>query len=269
MCKAPKEDEFRGAESTGSAKGMMAGANLFGLINAVLTCVVLGIVATRGGDTKKTTNNAADAHLDTPVWMKQAFLNSMKVDYGENPCIDSTGQAPLRADLGDIECESAGAQSATDVTKGAAGDLDPALAPIVDYNDMGMCTVNVHWHIGAEHRSEGQYDDASVRNSDGSVKEYDWKYCKDMHVGLTYEFHWPHSSLGACQTPWQYQYHFLDGVLCGATQGGVDIATAANALTTKTHGTGGDGVRPTWDVLNGWDRQAAKDVAYYQGSTTG
>ena len=27
--------------------------------------------------------------------------------------------------------------------------------------------------------------------------------------------------------------------------------------------------RPTWDVLNGWDRVAAKDVAYYQGSTTG
>ena len=48
MCKAPKEDEFRGAESTGAGKGMMAGANLFGLINAVLTCVVLGIVATRG-----------------------------------------------------------------------------------------------------------------------------------------------------------------------------------------------------------------------------
>ena len=325
MCKAPKEDEFRGAESTGSAKGMMAGANLFGLINAVLTCVVLGIVATRGGDTKKTTNNAADAHLDTPVWMKQAFLNSMKVDYGENPCIDSTGQAPLRADLGDIECEDAGAQSATDVTKGAAGDRDPALAPIVDYNDMGMCTVNVHWHIGAEHRSEGQYDenaafdhpnkdtyagshrrlasadggmrighmckagkdlweanDPSVKNADGTVNEYDWKYCKDMHVGLTYEFHWPHSSLGACQTPWQYQYHFLDGVLCGATMGNVDIGTASQLLMDKTHGIGvegqvftivngmgGEAIRPTWDVLNGWDRQAAKDVAYYQGSTTG
>merc|ERR1719263_2586838 len=289
MCKAPKEDEFRGAESTGSAKGMMAGANLFGLINAVLTCVVLGIVATRGGDTKKTTNNAADAHLDTPVWMKQAFLNSMKVDYGENPCIDSTGQAPLRADLGDIECESAGAQSATDVTKGASGTADPALAPIVDYNDMGMCTVNVHWHIGAEHRSEGQYDENAAfdhPNKDtyagGTVNEYDWKYCKDMHVGLTYEFHWPPSSLGACQTPWQYQYHFLDGVLCGATMGNVDIGTASQLLMDKTHGIGvegqvftivngmgGEAIRPTWDVLNGWDRQAAKDVAYYQGSTTG
>ena len=325
MCKAPKEDEFRGAESTGSAKGMMAGANLFGLINAVLTCVVLGIVATRGGDvTKKTTNNNAAATTTDPYM--PSFLTGAR-GFGNNPCIDSTGQAPLRADLGDVDCEASttGAQSATDVTKGAAGDLDPALAPIVDYNDMGMCTVNVHWHIGAEHRSEGQYDenqsfdhpnkdtyagshrrlasadggmrighmckagkdlweanDPSVKNADGTVNEYDWKYCKDMHVGLTYEFHWPHSSLGACQTPWQYQYHFLDGVLCGATMGGVDINTAAALLDDKTHGIGvegqvftivngmgGEAIRPTWDVLNGWDRQAAKDVAYYQGSTTG
>ena len=113
MCKAPKEDEFRGAESTGAGKGMMAGANLFGLINAVLTCVVLGIVATRGGDvTKKTTNNAAAAGTTTTLAIPD-FLKGY-THYGENPCIDSTGQAPLRADLGDIECENAGAQSATD-----------------------------------------------------------------------------------------------------------------------------------------------------------
>ena len=323
MCKAPKEDEFRGAESTGAGKGMMAGANLFGLINAVLTCVVLGIVATRGGD--KTTKNYAATDAGYSITQ-----NPFAADYGANPCIDpSIDKAPLRNDLGDIDCEDAstGAQSATDVTAGAAGDRDPALAPIVDYNDMGMCTVNVHWHIGAEHRSEGQYDeaaafdhpnkdtyagshrrlasadggmrighmctkgkelweanDASVRNADGSVNEYDWKYCKDMHVGLTYEFHWPHSSLGACQTPWQYQYHFLDGVLCGATMSNLDIATAAGALTsnppgayigvegqvfTIVNGMGGEAIRPTWDVLNGWDRQSATDVAYYQGSTTG
>merc|ERR1719331_946567 len=100
-----------------------------------------------------------------------------------------------------------------------------------------------------------------------------------MHVGLTYEFHWPHSSLGACQTPWQYQYHFLDGVLCGATQLGIDINTAAAALTSKAHAIGVEGqvftivngatdaaggaaaIRPTWDVLNGWDRQSADDMS--------
>merc|ERR1719405_267366 len=309
---------------------MMAGANLFGLINAVLTCVVLGIVATRGGD--KTTKNYAATDAGYSITQ-----NPFAADYGANPCIDESGKATLRSDtgqgfgvgLGDLDCEHAqvGAQSGTDVTKGAAGtkDMTDTPGPIVSYNDKGMCTVNVHWHIGAEHKSTGEYDetaafdhpnkdtyagshrrlasadggmrighmctkgkelweanDASVRNSDGSVKEYDWKYCKDMHVGLTYEFHWPHSSLGACQTPWQYQYHFLDGVLCGATMGNVDIGTASQLLMDKTHGIGvegqvftivngmgGEAIRPTWDVLNGWDRQAAKDVAYYQGSTTG
>ena len=97
MCKAPKEDEFRGAESTGAGKGMMAGANLFGLINAVLTCVVLGIVATRGGDvTKKTTNNAAAAGTTTTLAIPD-FLKGY-THYGENPCIDSTGQIHLYMD---------------------------------------------------------------------------------------------------------------------------------------------------------------------------
>ena len=140
----------------GSKKAsLMAGANLFGFISAVLTCVVLGIVATRGGDvTKKTTNNAAAAGTTTTLSIPD-FLKGYE-HYGTNPCIDSTGQAPLRADLGDVDCEDAstGAQSATDVTKGAPGTRDPALAPIADYNDMGMCTVNVHWHIGAEHRTD-------------------------------------------------------------------------------------------------------------------
>ena len=341
MCKAPKEDEFRGAESTGSAKGMMAGANLFGLINAVLTCVVLGIVATRGGD--KTTKNYAATDAGYSITQ-----NPFAADYGANPCIDESGKATLRSDtgqgfgvgLGDLDCEHAqvGAQSGTDVTKGAAGtkDMTDTPGPIVSYNDKGMCTVNVHWHIGAEHKSTGEYDEdaafdhpnkdtyagshrrlasadggmrighmchkgkelwegshPSVRNTDGTVKEYDWKYCKDMHVGLTYEFHWPHSSLGACQTPWQYQYHFLDGVLCGATMGGLTYAQAAGALTsdpptayigvegqvfTIVNGMDdGSAVHPTWDVLNGWDRQAIEEtkndatggVAYYQGSTTG
>jgi hypothetical protein len=114
------------------------------------------------------------------------------------------------------------------------------------------------------------------------ANEYDWKYCEGMHVGLTYEFHWPHSSLGACQTEWQYQYHFLDGVLCGATQGNVDIATASALLSDRTHGIGVEGQvytivnsddgahkHATWSALDGWNKELATDYAWYQGSTTG
>ena len=81
MCRAPKEDDVRGAESAGASKGLMAGANLFGVINAVLTCVVLGIVATRGGDvTKKTTNNAAAAGTTTTLSIPD-FLKGYDAPY--------------------------------------------------------------------------------------------------------------------------------------------------------------------------------------------
>ena len=39
---------------------MVVGANLFGCVNLALICCVLGLVDTRGGATKKTTNYAGD-----------------------------------------------------------------------------------------------------------------------------------------------------------------------------------------------------------------
>ena len=44
--------------------------------------------------------------------------------------------------------------------------------------------------------------------------QYHWKHCKHMHVGGTYEIHWPHSAAGACGTEWQMQSPFYDGVFC-------------------------------------------------------
>merc|ERR1711990_1121263 len=120
--------------------------------------------------------------------------------------------------------------------------------------EAGMCPVNVHWHLGAEHTSYGEYTvehSAGGKNGPSTAKydarqpagrkllaasggttylggrctkydsltadqkkDYDWKYCKNMVVGETYEVHWLHSEMGACNTKWQYQYPFYDGVLC-------------------------------------------------------
>ena len=41
--------------------------------------------------------------------------------------------------------------------------------------------------------------------------QYNWEHCIDMTVGQTYEIHWPHSTVGACGTPYQYQTPFYDG----------------------------------------------------------
>lgn len=216
-----------------------------------------------------------------------------------NPCQD----APLRNDLSNIPCESAKVQSGANVTVGAQGLLAPDLDPIpLPLTDTGACAVNVHWHLGAEHYSQGQYDISPTttgRRLAGSLQagykcpttndamyttEYNWQYCKDMHVGETYEFHWPHSNLGECGTDWQFQSHFLDGVLCAATKAGMTVSQAADAIfTSKTAKIGvmgqvftivnaaGDARYdyPAWNMLHGWNDGLATDVAVYQGSTTG
>ena len=118
-----------------------------------------------------------------------------------------------------------------------------------------MCPVNVHWHLGAEHTSYGEYTvehSAGGKNGPSTAKydarqpagrkllaasggttylggrctkydsltadqkkDYDWKYCKNMVVGETYEVHWPHSAAGDCGTKWQYQTPFYDGAWPG------------------------------------------------------
>merc|ERR1712056_44448 len=120
-------------------------------------------------------------------------------------------------------------QAGSNVTAGYRGDIDAigqGRQPITTaYSEAGLCPVNVHWHLGTEHLSVGQYDESGkgpgrrlavdeIRlgfrchhydSSDAKfTTEYDWKHCKDMKVGETYGVHWPHSAAGACNTPNQY-----------------------------------------------------------------
>merc|ERR1719454_2606651 len=57
---------------------------------------------------------------------------------------------------------------------------------------------------------------------------YNWKHCVDMKVGQTYEVHWPHSSVGDCGTPWQFQTPFYDGVFCNYPHGVAEATTHDN-----------------------------------------
>jgi hypothetical protein len=101
---------------------------------------------------------------------------------------------------------------------------------------------------------------------------------KDMHVGETYEVHWPHSVFGACHTPHQYQYPFYDGVFCGWTQGVADAIAADDQVLANAVGVQGqifvivnDENYYYPDLIRGAivDGNFWKDVAAYTGSTTG
>jgi len=180
-----------------------------------------------------------------------------------NPC---KGQKPYHAGPGDHYFHNTDClvddvtqtleQAGGNVTRGYVGGFDAAdRVPITEqYSNTDLCPVNVHWHLGAEHLSVGEYDEygtgpalsANERDTlydeahhsdyrrklaDGTIRlggrchhydaadtkfttEFDWQHCTNMKVGETYEIHWPHSAAGACGTKWQYQSPFYDGVFC-------------------------------------------------------
>jgi len=172
-----------------------------------------------------------------------------------------------------------------------------------------MCPVNVHWHLGAEHLSVGEFDEngngpdiEAEEDEDGEIDsrrlagtarrgqrcyhydtlttaqktEYNWKHCQGMHVGETYEVHWPHSAAGLCGTPWQYQTPFYDGVFCN--DAAVGMVLAGTIKVWDAVGVQGQ----VFTIVNDEDyyypdmiRGAIKDgnfwsdVGRYTGSTTG
>ncbi len=195
-------------------------------------------------------------------------------------------------------------QAGGNVTVGYEGGLDVGTdEPIKEpYYKQKLCPVNVHWHLGAEHLSVGQYDEtgsgpgsASHRKLlaegarlggrchkyDSSVemytKEYDWQHCVGMKVGETYEVHWPHSSVGACGTPNQYQTPFYDGVLCNIDGPTLATVISGNQLHLNV------GVQAQIftivndenyyypDLMRGMivDGDKGSEITYYTGSTTG
>jgi hypothetical protein len=247
----------------------------------------------------------------------QIVPNPTKRLSGKNPCKDK--KALTSPGMDNKACfkdavRQAGEQSGSDVTKGYKGLIDTSTTPVTKpYYQTTMCPVNVHWHLGAEHRSAGQYDEngkspkhAGVPADDNPdatrrlaakktarygfachkydatdakfTTEYDWKHCLDMHVGETYEVHWPHSALGACGTPNQYQYPFYDGVFCGATAEALgtlkpqDIANAVG-VQGQVFTVVNDENYFYPDLIRGMivdsDHSMGQDMAVYTGSTTG
>jgi hypothetical protein len=202
-------------------------------------------------------------------------------------------------------------QAGGDVTKGFKGGLNTSGRVPIDkpYYQTALCPVNVHWHLGAEHRSEGEFDETGVspnlagvpadktrRLADDTVRygyackkydandarfttEYKWQHCVGMQVGETYEVHWPHSTMGACGTPNQYQSPFYDGVFCHFDTLLNSQLPAAQAIAENVGVQGQvftiindeDYYYP--NLIRGMivdkDNNMGQDVAAYTGSTTG
>ena len=209
---------------------------------------------------------------------------------GTNVC---TGKKP-KSGYDNFACAEAAVdeQAAADVSSPFIGTKTTIAEPILTtYAKAGICPVNVHWHLGTEHRSAGEYDE----NGKGPVNPltwsgkgrmglrcnkynandakfttpYAWKHCKHMQVGETYEVHWPHSAAGACNTSNQYQTPFYDGVFCmdgKLTSTNKQIGVQAQVFTIVN-----DRAYHYDDLIKGMIIEGDKgdDMVFYTGSTTG
>jgi len=184
------------------------------------------------------------------------------------------------------------------------GDIKPTTDSFLSQK---MCPVNVHWHLGTEHYSAGEYDEngdsphgniarpdwASRGLASSDVRAgfrcnhfdaedakftapYEWKHCEGMEVGETYEVHWPHSSAGDCGTINQYQSPFYDGVFCNlpmevfSTLKSQDIASNVG-VHGQVFTIVNDESYYYGDMIRGMvvDKDMGQDIAMYTGSTTG
>jgi len=220
---------------------------------------------------------------------------------GTNPC--GGRKAEIGGSFPNVDCLKDGVvqaaeQSGTNVTVGYKGQRAPfgGATPIAThYWEAGLCPVNVHWHLGAEHLSVGEYDEggkcgkgrrlAKYRKGfccyhyDASnpafTTEYNWQHCVDMKVGETYEIHWPHSAAGACGTPYQYQTPFYDGVFCHFAKGIISLDPLNTYSKIGVQGqvfTIINDERYYYpDLIRGMivDGEMGQDITRYTGSTTG
>jgi len=253
--------------------------------------------------TKTVEVNVADAeHIESKA--KSTFFASTAV----NKCDGA------KIPLANVDCiHVPGPQAGGNVTRGFKGQYNASTADpnLLQYWQSQMCPVNVHWHLGTEHYSVGEYDEngdgphgsiavaddidtrklASEEDVRGGfrchhydaddskfTKEYDWKHCKSMEVGETYEVHWPHSAAGACGTADQYQSPFYDGVFCNLDMDDFQTLTPQNIASAV--GVQGqiftivnDETYFYPDLMRGMirdkDLDMGEDITYYTGSTTG
>lgn len=231
-----------------------------GLSVSTVGLLIATIVLAGGGDSSTAATpatTAADPSSTAAAVAGVEFLQSKaSSDFFATPQMDNACAGAKLAFENKlcVDLEVPPPQAGANVTKGYVGDLDVGeLVPNTKpYWQSAMCPVNVHWHLGSEHYSVGQYDetgngphgniprptwadrDLATTGTDEEHAEvqdgfrckhydpndakfttpYNWQHCKDMEVGETYEVHWPHSAAGACGTVNQYQTPFYDGVFC-------------------------------------------------------
>ena len=192
--------------------------------------------------------------------------------------------AEPKAEPPKLACGAAEVQSPRDVSVGAPGTRSTrGIPPISAASITQMVHVNTHFHLGAEHKSAGQYDNMPPSNvntnptgeeghelrpgwfcaTDALTPQqkarYEFAACEGVEVGNTYEIHSVWSTGGAT---------IADG-LGGAfaRTNNANVAVQGQVFVVVNDDSPG---LASQNLANGWDSQLAlADSVKYYGSTTG
>jgi len=201
-------------------------------------------------------------------------------------------------------CKDAEPQAPRDLSTNAAeGQMMPKATVLNLAQAAELPLTNVHWHLGAEHKSDAYADgtdsvayDASHGRRLGDTRErrlagdvrpgwmcprdsltteqkapYEFKYCKGDHtVGKTYEVHYVHSSAGfdeeaLAEADMETADLLADGL--GGAANGRGLLNPMIVVQAQVFQIVNGGATYD-DMLHAWPAQSA-DAVMYTGSTTG
>jgi len=243
------------------------------------------------------------AGLATPAAGTGMTCGELKTAYKTEDCCGAPekvlsavpGAAACPYNFAKPACDDAEPQSPRDLTASATGQMTPKAATLNDAQAQFLPLVNVHFHLGAEHKAEAYRDSTAAdaydaahdgrRLGEGEVrpgfmcdtsdltdtqlKAYEFEHCKgDVAVGKSYEVHYVHSSAG-----------YTDAEAAAAGVDGIDdgLGGAANGrgLLNPMVAVEGQvfqivqGADTVDDLLHGWTVVDHSDAVMYAGSTTG
>lgn len=190
-------------------------------------------------------------------------------------------------------CANAEPQAPRDLTDGATGQMTPKAATLTNAQAEFLPLTNVHYHLGAEHKSNEYNDDADSVSFDAThsrrlatdprpgfmcqtadlnstqLAAYSFQHCTgDVRVGKSYEVHYVHSSAG-------YTEEMLDGMDHDGMDDGLGGAANGRGMLNPMVVVQGqvfqlvNGAQEVADMLHGWTVVGHDNSVMYPGSTTG
>jgi len=207
-------------------------------------------------------------------------------------------QPPCPYDFTPPPCEVAEPQTPRNLIPGSPGEMVPKAATLNDAQAQQLPLTNVHFHLGAEHKSEA-YNNGTLseiydkkKDSAGEagdiysprpgwmcpiadltaeqMKPYEFKYCKDhVQVGMSYEVHFVHSSAGydkpeTAGVGLEYINDGLGGAANGRGQLNPMIVVEGQIFQIVNGGPMSKG-----PIADGWRVTGVENAVMYPGSTTG